>query len=144
MSLRILCLLSMRSLVIRIFPSIPQCFHILCVESCRSITKTLWTSLQVLILHPRHHSSWTGILLPFLVGYFFIAGRLCINDVTQQCHITALCLRPLYLFESIVLLFIELLSLVLWNKSHPYFLVGDCTQYFLHIKCISCMVRNIS
>ena len=31
---------------------------------------------------------------PFL-GYFFIAGRFCINDVAQQCHITTLCLRPL-------------------------------------------------
>ena len=39
----------------------------------------LWTSLDVSILHPRHHSSWTG--LPFLLGYFFMAGRLCINYV---------------------------------------------------------------
>ena len=53
----------------------------------------LRTPLHVSILHPRHHSSWTG--LPFLLGYFFIAGRFCNNDVAQQCHITALCLRPL-------------------------------------------------
>ena len=57
------------------------------------------------IPHPRHHSSWTGTLLPFLLGYFFIAGRLCISDVTQQCHIIALCLIPLSFFESIVILF---------------------------------------
>ena len=30
----------------------------------------LWTSLQVSILHPRHHSSWTGTLPPFLLSYF--------------------------------------------------------------------------
>ena len=29
---------------------------------------------------PWHHSSWTG--LPFLLSYFFMAGRFCINDVT--------------------------------------------------------------
>ena len=55
----------------------------------------LRTSLQVSILYPRHHSSWTGTLLPFLIGYFFIAGRLYIIDVTQHCHITRVCLRPL-------------------------------------------------
>ena len=65
----------------------------------------LRTSLQVSILIPRHHSSWTSTLLPFLLGYFFIAGRFCINDVTQRCHITTLCLRPLSFFESIIILF---------------------------------------
>ena len=39
---------------------------------------------------------------------------------------------------------LELSSLVLQNKSHPCFLVSDCTRYFLQVKCISCMVRNIS
>ena len=34
-------------------------------------------------------------LLPFILVYFFIAGRICINDVAQQCHITRVCLRPL-------------------------------------------------
>ena len=77
MSLCSLCLLSLRSRVLQILPCIPQ------------------TSLQVSILHLRHHSSWTGTLLPFLIGYFSIAGRICINDVTQQCHITWVCLRPL-------------------------------------------------
>ena len=63
----------------------------------------LWTSLHVSILHPRHHSSWTGLL-----GYFFIAGRFCINDVV------------------VILFFIfELSSLVLQNKSHSSLLVGD-------------------
>ena len=105
MSLRSLCLLSVRSLVLRIFPCIPRCFHLMHAGSCRSIWKTLRTSLQVSIPHPRHHSSWTGTLLPFLLGYFFIAGRLCINDVAQQCHITRLCPRPLFFFGSIVILF---------------------------------------
>ena len=40
----------------------------------------LRTFLHVLILHPRHHSSWTGP--PFLLGYFFMDVRFCINDVT--------------------------------------------------------------
>ena len=44
-------------------------------------------------------------LLPFLLVYFFIAGRLCINDVAQQCHITRVCLRPLSFVRSIVILF---------------------------------------
>ena len=74
-------------------------------DSFLSLWRILRTSLQVSIPHPRHHSSWTGALLPFLLGYFFIAGRFCINDVTQQCHTTALCLRPLSFFESIVILF---------------------------------------
>ena len=39
---------------------------------------------------------------------------------------------------------LELSSLVLWNKSHPPFLVGGCTRPFLQVKCTSCMVRNIS
>ena len=62
----------------------------------------LRTSLHVLILHPRHHSSWTD--LPFLLGIF------CTNDVVV----------------FIILFFIfELSSLVLRNKSHSSLLVGD-------------------
>ena len=95
MSLRSLCLLSVRILVLWILPCIPRCCHLPHAGSCRSIWKTLRTSLQVSILHPRHHSSWTCTRLPFLLGYFFIAGRLCINDVAQQCHITIVRLRPL-------------------------------------------------
>ena len=84
MSLCNLCLLSVRSLVLRILPCIPQCFHLLHVVSFRSIWKTLWTSLQVSIPHPRHHSSWTGTLLPFLLGYFFIAWK----ALHQWCRLT--------------------------------------------------------
>ena len=40
-------------------------------------------------------------LLPFLLSYFFIAGRLYINYVAQQCHITRVCLRPLDFIGSI-------------------------------------------
>ena len=76
MSLCSLCLLFVRSLVLRILPCIPRYPHLLHAGSCRSIWKILRTSLQVSILHPRHHSSSTGLL-----GYFFIVGRLCINDV---------------------------------------------------------------
>ena len=168
MSLCSLCLLSVRSLVILIFPCIPQ------------------TSLHVSIPHPRHHYLWSGTLLPFLLGYFFIVGRVCINDVAQKCHITAPCLRPLSFTPSlsswlflhswkvlhqwcrstvshncivsetsfflwkychIILhlgLFLELSSLVLHNNSHPSFFVGNCTRSFIQVKYISCMVRNIS
>ena len=44
-------------------------------------------------------------LLPFLLGYFFIAGRICINYVSQQCHITGVFFRPLTFFGSLVILF---------------------------------------
>ena len=102
-------------------------------DSFLSLWRMLRTSLQVSIPHPRHHSPWTGALLPFLLVYFFIDGRLCINDVAQQCHIIALCLRPIlslkvssyYSSSWIIRVNLELLSLVLWNKSHPSFLVGD-------------------
>ena len=119
MSLRSLCLLSVRSLMLWILPCIPWYCHILHAISYISIWRTLQTSLQVSILHPRHHSSWTGTLLPFLLGYFFIAGRLCINDVSQQCHITALCLGPLSFFESIVMLFFILYDFS--NCCHFFF-----------------------
>ena len=119
MSLHSLYLLYVRSLVLWIFPYILRCFHLLHAGSCRSIWKILWTSLQVLMPHPRHHSSWTGTLLPFLLGYFFIDGRLYINDVVGQCHITALSLRPLSFFESIVVLFFILDSFL--NCRHLFF-----------------------
>ena len=80
----------------------------------------LWTSLQVSILHPKHHSSWTG--LPFLLGYLFIARRFFINDVTAFV---------------IFILHLELSSLVLWNKFYPSLLVGN----FLQVKYI-CMARK--
>ena len=99
------CLFVVYSFFPWIFPFIPRCFHLLHVGSCRSIWKTLRSSLQVSIPHPIHYSSWTGTLLPFLLRYFFIAGRFYINDVAQQCHMTTLCLRTLSLFESISILF---------------------------------------
>ena len=68
----------------------------------------LRTSLYVSILHPRNHSYWTS--LPFLLGYFFMPGRFCINDVTA--------------FITLFFIF-ELSSLVLWNKFHSSLLVGD-------------------
>ena len=58
-------------------------------------------------------------LLPCLLVYLFIAGRLYINDVAQQCHITRLSLRPLYFFESIVILFFILDSSL--NYLHLFF-----------------------
>ena len=44
-------------------------------------------------------------LLPFILVHFFINRRICINDVTQQCHITGVCLRPLTFFGSSIILF---------------------------------------
>ena len=85
----------------------------------------LWTSLHVSILHPRHHSSWTG--LPFLLGDFFMAERFCINDV----------------IVFIILFFVfELLSLVLRNKSSFFFACRwVCMRSFLQVKRI-CMIRT--
>ena len=57
MSLHILCLLFVRSLVLRIFLCIPRCCHLMHAGSCRSIWKKLQNSLHVSIPHPRHHSS---------------------------------------------------------------------------------------
>ena len=124
-------------------------FRLLHAWSCRSIWKTLQTSLQVSILHPRHHSSWTGTLLPFLLGYFFIdrnaLQQRCCSIVSQNYTMSKASFF-LWKYHHIILhlgLFLELSSLVLWNKSHPSF-AGDCTWSFLQVKCISCMVRNIS
>ena len=145
MSLCSLCLLSLRSLMLQIIPCI-----LLHVGSCRYIWKILRTSLQVSILHPRHHSSWTGTLLPFLLGYFFIAWR----DLHQWyrstvSHNYAMSETSFFLwkYRHIILhleLFLEWSSHVLQNKSHPSFLIGDCMRSFLQVKCISYMVRNIT
>ena len=105
MSLHSIFLISMRIFVLWIFACIPWCFHLLHAGSSRSIWNILQTSLQVSIPHSRHHS-WTGTLLPFLLGYFSIAGRFCINDVTQQCYINALCLISLlWKYHHIILHF---------------------------------------
>ena len=66
-----LCLLFMRSLMLRILLCIPRCFHLL-HDGIMNFSSGLDTALW-------HHSSWTG--LPFLLSYFFMAGRFCINDV---------------------------------------------------------------
>ena len=60
----------------------------------------LRTSLHVSILHPKHHSYWT-----FILGYFFMARRFCINDVTPYV-ILFFILNCRYLFfrTSLILL----------------------------------------
>ena len=70
-------------------------------------------------------------LLPFLLVYFFISGRLCINDVTQQCHITRVCLRPLSFFGSIVILFFIL----------DYF---SCPRWYSSLKVNSCKALSFT
>ena len=48
----------------------------------------LRTSLHVLILHPRHHSSWPG--LPFLPGRFYIndvAAFIILFFILNYCHL---------------------------------------------------------
>ena len=144
-----------------------------------------------IILHDQLVLFDHGILPFFLLRCLFIAGRICINDVTQQCHITWVCLSYINFFRSHVIRFfilddlscprcyssleVDLLlsvawsyhdpfeslsfvmislflgdlgsslffgvnllakmsSLVLRNKSHPSFLVGDCSQSFLQVK----------
>ena len=55
-------------------------------------------------------------LLPFLLVYFFIARRLCINDVAHQYHITRVCLRPLEVSSYYSSFYILLnLFLLLWK-----------------------------
>ena len=57
-------------------------------------------------------------LLPFLLGYLFIVGRIYINDVTQQCPITRVYLRPLTFIGSLIILFFILnyLSYPRWSS----------------------------
>ena len=127
-----------------------------CYESCLLFHDVsiycmmeLWTSLQVLMLHPRCHSSWTST--PSLSSWLLIHRW---KDLHQWCHSTMShnctmfeASRILWKFHHILLylgLFLELSLLVLRNKSHPSFLVGDCTRSFIQVKCIICMIRNIS
>ena len=126
-SLHSLCLIPARSLVLRIFPCLPRCFNLLHDGSCISIWKILWTSLQVSMPHPKHHSSWTSTLLPFLLGFFFIAGRFCINDVAQQCYINALCLRSLlWKYHHIILHFGLFLGTVVTCSSEQVSSLFSC------------------
>ena len=115
MSLHSLCLLFMRSLVLRILLCIPRCFHLL-HDEVMNFSSGLNTT-------PWHHSSWTG--LPFLLGGWKILHQWC----HRTCHI---------------ILHFEMSSLVLRNKSSFFFACRRlCMRYFLQVKFI-CMVRNIS
>ena len=76
----------------------------------------LRTSLQVLILHPRHHSSWTG-----LFGYFFIVGRFCINDVAAFIILFfILNCRHLFFGTSFILLFLQAIMYVIFPTSQMH------------------------
>ena len=75
-------------------------------------------------------------LLPFILGYFFIAGRICINEVAQQSHINRVCMIPLYFFESIVILFFILDSFL--NFRHFFFGTS------LILLCLQVIVRDLS
>ena len=117
MSLCSLCLLSVRSLMLWILPCIPRCCHLLHVGSCRSIWKILRTSLQISMLHPRHHSFWIGLL--YILGCFFIAGRFCVDDVTTFIILFSI-LNCLHLFfgTSLILLFLYAIVRDLSYKSN--------------------------
>ena len=73
---------------------------------------------------------------PFLLGYFFIAGRLCINDVAQWCHITRVSLKPLSFFECIVILFFILDYFL--NYCHLFFRTS------LILLCLYVIVHDLS
>ena len=105
--------------------------------SCRSISKIVWTSLQVLkpyicfgsldILFVISRGGSTTLLYSFrAISYVMVSMTL---GASGSCFIGVN---------------FELSSLVLRNKSHPHFLVGSCTRPFLQVKCLSCMVRTIS
>ena len=161
------------------FPWETSCYEYFLVSQDVSIyymldlADPLRTSLQVLILYPRHYSSWTGTLLPFLLGYFFIVGRICINDVTQQCHITRVCLRNLNFIRSLFILFfiLDYFSCPRWYSSLevdlPFTLYSSKSLSFAMVSLnweasgssyklsllvlwndlqvnFSCMIRNIS
>ena len=99
---------------------------------------TIYCMLDILYPYGRHYGIPLDIillelvlidhsLLPFLLVYFFIGGRLCINDVAQQCHITRVCLRPLALFRSLSILFFILdyssfaiLLIFFWSSFFRY------------------------
>ena len=157
MSLRSLCLLYVRILVLQILPCIPRHCCLLHAGSCRSIWKTLRCSLQVSIPHPRNHSSSWLLLHSWKVIYQWcrstvshncwkVMHQWCRSTVSHNCIVSQTS-WILWKYHHILLylgLFLEPSSLVLRNKSHPSFLIGYCTRSFLQVKCISCMVRNIS
>ena len=121
--------------------SMPSLLEASCYESFLvSRDVCVYCMLDFVDPHPRHHSSWIHTLLPFLLGYFFIARRICINDVTQQFHITRVCLRPLSFFGSLVILFFILddFSCPRWSSSLEVDLLLSyiLLKLFLMSRCI--------
>ena len=100
LSLCSLCLISVRILMLWILLCIPWCFHLL-HDGTMNFSPGLDTT-------PWHNSSWTS--LPFILSYFFMAGRFCINDVT----------------EYIILFFVlKCRHLFFGTSLHSSLLVGD-------------------
>ena len=64
----------------------------------------------------------------------------CRSTVSHNCTVS----KASWILWKYHHILLYLSSLVLRNKSHPSFLVYDFTRSFLQVKCISCMVRNIS
>ena len=118
-------------------------FHESCLVSHGLLFRSRYHILDI-VLHDRlvllDHS-----FLPFLLVYFFIAGRLRINDVAQQCHITRVCLRPLSFFGIlVVLLFIldysasTILFILFWSSSFRYGVVDPRIFRFLLWTIVTC------
>ena len=120
----VLCLIYTSTLLEKCVWSMEYVMHSLLLLSERnhkpffeSLDASICYILHLLYPHRRHYGlpfeSLIHILdiiphdqlVSFVLGYFFIAGRICINDVTQLCHITRVCLRPLALFGCHVIPF---------------------------------------
>ena len=63
----------------------------------------------------------------------------CRSTVSHNCSVS----EASWILWNYHHILLYLSSLVLRDKSHPSFLIGDCTRSFLQVKCI-CMVRNTS
>ena len=91
------------------------------------------------------------ILLELVLSFHFFHNwkdlhQWCRSTVSHNCTVSKAS-WILWKYCHILLylgFFLELSSLVLRNKSHLSFLVGDCTWSFLQVKCTNCMIRNIS
>ena len=91
MSLRSLCLLSVRSLMLRILPWDVAIYCVLDLVDPygRHYGLPFRSRHCILDIIPLDQLElFDHFPLPFLLGYFFIAGRIYINDVAQQCHTT--------------------------------------------------------
>ena len=115
MSLHSLCLLFMRILVLRFFPCIPRCFHLL-HDGTMNFSVGLDTA-------PWHHSYWTS--LPFLLGGWTV--------LHQWCHYT----------HHIILCLWIVVTCSSEQVSFFFACRWLCMRSFLQVKC-SCMVRKIS